>query len=89
MDAKNLRALHQLSIRMVAHGVEDRLLGYRIGHGACKRDRAGHGSYWEDEVSTFAAKKNSPCSVAYVNLVSKLASVFFTQAIFASWRLRV
>ncbi len=25
----------------------------------------------------FAAKKNSTCSVAYVNLVSKLASVFF------------
>ena len=37
----------------------------------------------------FAAKKNSTCSVAYVNLVSKLASVFFTQVIFASWRLRV
>jgi len=25
----------------------------------------------------FAAKKNSTCLVAYVNLVSKLASVFF------------
>jgi len=37
----------------------------------------------------FAAKKNSTCLVAYVNLVSKLASVFFTQVIFASWRLRV
>ena len=37
----------------------------------------------------FAAKKNSTCLVAYVNLVSKLASVFFTQVIFASWRLRI
>src|SRR5882762_6711484 len=37
----------------------------------------------------FAAKKNSTCLIAYVNLVSKLASVFFTQVIFASWRLRV
>jgi hypothetical protein len=62
---------------MVGHGVEDLLLGYRIGHGACKRDRAGHGCYCEDEVPAFAAKKNSTCLVAYVNLVSKLASVFF------------
>ena len=37
----------------------------------------------------FAAKKNSTCLVAYVNLVSKLASVFFTQVIFASWRLHI
>jgi len=37
----------------------------------------------------FAAKKNSTCLVAYVNLVSKLASVLFMQVIFASWRLRV
>jgi len=37
----------------------------------------------------FAAKKNSPCLVAYVNLVRKLASVFFKQVIFASWRLRI
>jgi len=41
------------------------------------------------ECPAFAAKKNSTCLVAYVNLVSKLASVFFTQVIFASWRLRV
>ena len=55
-----------------------------------RRDRAGHGCFYcEDEVSTFAAKKNSTCLVAYVNLVSKLASVFFTQVIFASWRLRI
>jgi len=37
----------------------------------------------------FAGKKNSTCLVAYVNLVSKLASMFFTQVIFASWRLRI
>jgi len=37
----------------------------------------------------FAAKENSACLVAYVNLVGKLASVFFTQVIFASWRLRI
>jgi hypothetical protein len=32
MDSKKLKALQQ----MVADGVEDLLLGYRIGHGACK-----------------------------------------------------
>ena len=32
----------------------------------------------------FAANKNSTCLVAYVNLVNKLASVFFTQVIVAS-----
>jgi hypothetical protein len=37
----------------------------------------------------FAAKKNSTYLVAYVNRVRKLASVFFAQVIFASWRLRI
>ena len=36
-----------------------------------------------------AAEKNSTRLVAYVNLVSKLASVLFMQVIFASWRLLV
>ena len=62
---------------MVAHGVEDRLLGYRIGHGACKRDRAGHGCYWEDEVS-------SVCCGKELYLLSCICKV-----IFASWRLRI
>ena len=74
---------------MVAHGVEDLLLGYRIGHGACKRDRVGHAVIARMKFPASAAKKNSTCLVAYVNLVSKLASVFFTQVIFASWRLRI
>ena len=34
--------------------------------------------------AAFAAKKNSTCLVAYINLVNKLASVFFTRVIFAS-----
>jgi hypothetical protein len=41
------------------------------------------------KLPAFAANKNSTCVVAYVNLVSKLASAFFEQVIFASWRLRV
>ena len=42
---------------MVAHGVEDPLLGYRMGHVVCKRDRAGHGCYCEDEVSSVCCEK--------------------------------
>ena len=71
---------------MVAHGVEDLLLGYKIGHGSCKETAAVIGRM---KFPAFAAKKNSTCLVAYLNLVSKLASVFFTQVIFASWRLRI
>ena len=84
-----MQRILKLSIRMAAHGAEDLLLGYRIGHGACKRDRAGHGFYWEDEVSSVCCEKELYLLSAYVNLVSKLASVFFTQVIFASWRLRM
>ena len=73
---------------MVAHGVEDLLLGYRIGHGACKRARAGHGCYCE-ECPAFAAEKELYLLGTYINLVTKLASLFFTQVIFASWRLRI
>jgi len=74
---------------MVAHGVEDLLLGYRIGHGAARETAPAMAVIARMKFPAFAAKKNSTCSVAYVNLVSKLASVFFTQVIFASWRLRV
>ena len=74
---------------MVAHGVEDLLLGYRIGHVRARETAPAMAVIARMKFPAFAAKKNSTCSVAYVNLVSKLASVFFTQAIFASWRLRV
>ena len=52
-----MQKIYQLSIRMIAHGVEDLLLGYRIGHGECTRDRAGHGCYCEDEVSSVSCEK--------------------------------
>src|SRR5258708_39480255 len=70
MQKKNLKALQQ----MVAHGVEDFLLGYRIGHGAGKRDRAGHGCYCEDEVSLFL------CGIPPRNKSQDLVLMFFHHA---------
>ena len=47
---------------MVAHGVEDLLLGYRIGHSARETTPA----MAVIARMKFAAKKNSTCLVAYV-----------------------
>jgi len=59
------KSLHQIA----AHGVEDLLFGYRIGHGALKRDRACHGGYCEDEVSSVCCEKEIYLLSRICNLV--------------------
>src|SRR5579864_3313828 len=78
-DAKNFRALHQNSrarCRGASAWLQDRSW--------CVQERPRRpwlllrGSF-----QRLLRKKNSTCLVAYINLVSKLALVFFTQVIFA------
>ena len=61
---------------MVAHGVEDLLLGYRIGHGVQKRDRAGHSCYCEDEVSSVCCEKELYLRSCICNLVASSRRCF-------------